>query len=140
MSTSGPAQLVLPAATLMPVAGIAHLVERLHGGTTSFPALMFDAEIVSDALLVEVAVVDRGTLRAGRLSDRKLVLPEGKSWPVAVTFTRGRNQDQRPLFAVTALVWETGIVDRLTVDTGLVSVTADIQALEIRKSPHCPRS
>ncbi len=140
MTANGPAQLMLPLATLMPIASIGHLVERLRGGATSFPALMYDAEVVSDAMLVDVQTLDRGTLRAARPSDRKIVPPDGKSWPVSMTFTRGRNQDQRPLFTVTALVWETGVLDRLTVDTGLVSVTADLQALDFHKSPNCPRS
>lgn len=140
VSANGPAQITLPAATLMPIAGIAHLVERLRGGAGSFPALMFDAEVISDALLVDVQAVDRGMLRPARPIDRQVTQPEGKSWPVSMSFTNGRNQAQRPLFTVTALVWETGILDRLTVETGLVSVAADIQALELRKAPNCPRS
>jgi hypothetical protein len=57
-----------------------------------------------------------------------------------MTFTRGRQQDQRPLFTVSALVFDNGVLDRLTVETGLLSVTADLQALEMRPAPVCPRS
>ncbi len=57
-----------------------------------------------------------------------------------MTFTRGRQQDQRPLFTVGALVFDNGVLERLTVDTGLVTVTADLQALEMRPVPNCPRS
>lgn len=80
------------------------------------------------------------TLRAARPTDRPVAVPEGKSCPVSMTFTRGRQQDQRPLFTVTAVVWETGIFDRLTADTGRVSVTADFQSLELDKAPHRPGS
>lgn len=140
-SASGPpVQLVMPAATLMPVAAIAHLVERLRSGAASFPALMFDAEIINDAFLVEVAALDPAALRLARPTAKPVILPEGKSWPVSLTFTRGRQQQTLPLFTVSALVWDSGILDRLTVDTGLVSVTADIQSLELRKAPNCPRS
>lgn len=140
VSSNSPAQITLPAATLMPVAGIAHLIERLRNGAGSFPALMFDAEVISDAMLIDVELLERGMLRAARPGDKPVAMPEGKSWPVSMTFTNGRNQAQRPLFTVTALVWETGILDRLTVDTGLINVTADIQSLDLRKAPHCPRS
>ena len=57
-----------------------------------------------------------------------------------MTFTRGRQQDTRPLFRVAALVFDNGVLDRLTVDTGLVTVTADLQALQMRPPPSCPRS
>jgi hypothetical protein len=57
-----------------------------------------------------------------------------------MTFTRGRQQDTRPLFNVAALVFDNGVLDRLTVDTGLVTVTADLQSLEMRPVPSCPRS
>jgi len=134
----GAQQIVLPPGTLLPVAGIAHLVERLRAGVTSFPALMFDAEVISDAFLVEANLLDG--VRARRPVDRDL-LPRGmRAWPVHLSFTRGRFQDQRPLFAVSALVYENGVLDRLTVDTGLVSVTADLQTLDLRPMPSCPRS
>lgn len=55
-----------------------------------------------------------------------------------MTFTRGRNQDQRPLFSVSAKVFDTGVLDRLTVDTGLLKVSADLQSLEMHKAPTCP--
>lgn len=140
VSAGQPAQFTLPAATMMPVAAIGHMIERLRGGALSFPALMFDAEVIGDGFLVDVEVLDRAALRAARPSDRQVTPPDGKAWPVSMTFTRGRQQQQNPLFTVTGLVWETGILDRLTVNTGLVSVTADLQALDIRKTPHCPRS
>jgi len=32
------------------------------------------------------------------------------------------------------------VLDRLSVDTGLVTVIADLKSLEMRPSPSCPRS
>ena len=55
-----------------------------------------------------------------------------------MTFTRGRQQDTRPLFSVAALVFDNGVLDRLTVDTGLVTVTADLQSLEHAAAPELP--
>ena len=96
--------------------------------------------MIHDGFLVDVSVLEKETLRPLRPSDRQVAVPEGRSWPVSLAFTRARQQQTNPLFTVTALVWETGILDRLTVNTGLVSVTADLQALELRKPPSCPRS
>jgi len=41
---------------------------------------------------------------------------------------------------VTAQVFENGVLDRLTVETGLVTVTADLISLEMHPAPTCPRT
>ena len=127
-------------AAVLEAAAIDHLIERLRANAASFPALMFDAEVMGDAFLIDVAEQQRSQLRAARPADKRETAPKGKSWPVFMTFTRGRQQDTRPLFSVAALVFDNGVLDRLTVDTGLVTVTADLQALEMRPVPSCPRS
>ena len=137
---SGPSQIALPPATLLPVAAIGHLLERLVGGATSFPTVMFDAEVVNDAMLVDVEPLDRNALRARPPADRQVTLPEGKSWPISMRFTPGRAEDQKPLFTVTALVFDSGVLDRLTVKTPIVTIAADLQSLELRKPPTCPHS
>ncbi len=139
VSTSGPAQFVLPPPTLMPVAAINHMIERLRAGAADFPALAFDAEVISDAFLVDVSQLDPGVLRGTRPSDQPVAVP-GKSWPVLMTFTRGREQAQKPLFTVSTQVFDSGVLDHLTVETGLVTITADLQSLEMRAPPVCPRS
>jgi hypothetical protein len=135
-----PNQFVLPPPTLMPVAAIDHLIQRLQANAASFPALMFDGEVIGDAFLIDVTEQDRAQLRLARPADQPVAMPAAKSWPVFMTFTRGREQDQRPLFTVSALIFGNGVLDRLTVETGLLSVTADLQALEMRPAPVCPRS
>lgn len=138
--TNPPTQFVLPPPTLLPVAAINHLIERLAAKAASFPALMFDPEVIGDAFLVEVTEQDRATVRGARPADKPVTLPQGKSWPVFMNFSRGRNQDTKPIFSVTAVVFDNGVLDRLTVETGLLSVTADLASLEMRKAPVCPRS
>jgi len=139
MSNGGPSQFTLPAPTLMPVAAINHMIERLRAGAADFPALAFDAEVIGDAFLVDVSQLDPGVVRGTRPPDRPVAVP-GKSWPVFMTFTRGREQQQRPLFTVSTQVFDSGVLDHLTVETGLVSVTADLQSLQMRPPPVCPRS
>lgn len=134
-----PSQFVLPPLTLMPVAAIDHLIERLQAKAANFPALMFDAEVMGDAFLIEVTEQQRSQLRASRPADKPVAALPAKSWPVFMTFTRGRQQDSRPLFSVAGQIFDNGVLDRLTVETGLVTVTADLQALEMRPVPACPR-
>ena len=137
---SPPNQFVLPPATLMPVAALNHLVERLQAKAAAFPALMFDAEVIGDVFLIDVTEQDAGKLRALPDDDRRVTAPSATSWPVFMTFTRGRQQDQRPLFTVAARVYDNGILDRLTIETGLVTVAADLQSLDLRPIPNCPRA
>jgi hypothetical protein len=136
---SAPTQFLLPPPTLMPVAALDHMIERLRKGIDAFPALAFDAEVIGDAFLVDVSQLDPGAVRRTRPADRPVAVP-GTSWPVFMTFTRGRDQQQRPLFTVSTQVFDSGVLDHLTVETGLVSIAADLQSLEMRKAPACPRS
>ena len=108
-----------------------------HGGW-SLP--FFDPEVMGDVFLIDVTQLEDERLRSARPTDKPVATPKGKSWPVFMSFTRGRQQAQRPMFSVSAQVFENGVLDRLTVDTGLVTVTADLQKLEMRPAPNCPRS
>ena len=139
VSPSGPAQFVLPPPTLMPVALIDHVIERLRGGAAGFPAVAFDAEATGDAFLIDVTPMDPGAIRGRRPTDKPVAVP-GKSWAASMSFTRGGNQEQKPLFTISAQVFESGILDRLTVETPMATVTADLQALEMRKPPTCAPS
>jgi hypothetical protein len=140
MTPSGPQQFTLPPPTLMPVASIDHVIERLRARAASFPALAFDAEVIGgDAFLVDVSELDPGVLRGERAGERPVAVP-GRAWPVLMSFTRGRDQQQRPLFTLKTQLFDSGVLDRLTIETGLVTVTADLSALEMRKPPTCPRS
>jgi hypothetical protein len=137
VSPSGPAQFLLPSPTLMPVASIDHMIQRLRGSAASFLALAFDAQVIGDAFLVDVARIDPTAVRGRRPADKPVAVP-GKSWPVVMSFTRGREPQPKPLFIVSAQIFESGILDRLTVETGMATVTADLLALEMRKAPSCP--
>jgi hypothetical protein len=136
---SGPQQLVLPPPTLMPIAALNHVIGRLRDKAASFPVMTFDAEVIGDAFLVNVEELDPGVLRDTRPGGGAIDVP-GRSWPVFMTFTRGRDQQQQPLFTVKTKLFDSGVLDHLTVDTGLITVTADLTALEMRKPPACPRS
>ena len=138
VSPSGPAQFVLPSPTLMPVALIDHLVERLRGGAAGFPALVFDAEGTGDIFAIDVRPVDPATIRGRRPADKLVAVP-GKSWPVFMSFTRhDQPHQQKPLFTISAQLFDSGVLDRLTVETPMATVTADLLALEMHKPPSCP--
>jgi len=54
-----------------------------------------------------------------------------------MSFTRGTKEQQKPLFAFSARLYETGVFDHVTVDADVVTVTADLGALEMRAAPSC---
>jgi hypothetical protein len=139
VSPDGTQHLVLPPPTLMPVAAVSHLVDRLHtAGAASFPAFMFGAEATGDAFLVDVRELDRDALQAAPPALKPVAVPATRSWAVLMTFTRPRQQDEKPLLSVRARVFSSGVLDRLTVDAGVVTVTADLLALEMHEPPVCP--
>ncbi len=123
----------------MPVASVSHLVDRLRAAkAASFPAFMFGAEATGDAFLVDVRELDRDALQARPPALEPVAVPATRSWAVLMTFTRPRQQDEKPLLSLRARVFNSGVLDRLTVDAGTVTVTADLLALEMHEPPVCP--
>jgi hypothetical protein len=135
-SPDGAVHVPLPALTRMPIASIDYIIDRLRGGTASFATLTFDAQGIGEAFRVDVTQIEARALRRRLPSDKPVVVP-GRSWPVQMSFTRGANAQQKPLFAFSARVYETGVLDHVTVDADVVTIAADLGALEMRPSPSC---
>jgi envelope integrity protein B len=136
MSPDGPAHVLLPELTRMPVASIGYIIGRLSAGSTSFTTLTFDAQGSGDAFRVEVAQIAGSAIRRRPPADKPVAV-EGRSWPVLMTFTRGAREQRKPLFSFSARLFESGVLDHVTVDADLVTVTADLKALEMHPSPSC---
>jgi hypothetical protein len=66
-------------------------------------------------------------------------VPAARFWPLLMTFTRAQDQGRTPLFSVHARLSDTGVLDRLTVDAGVATVMADLQALEMHPAPACAK-
>jgi hypothetical protein len=135
-SPDGPAHVVLPELTRMPVATIGYIIERLRAGSTSFTTLSFDAQGSGETFRVDVARIDEGAIRRRLPSDSPIAV-EGRSWPVQMSFARGATEQQKPLFAMKARLFESGVLDHVTVDTDVVTVSADLKALDMRPPPSC---
>ena len=140
VSAAGPAQRSLPLATLMPVAAMSHLVERLRTKPAAFPTFIYAAEAMGDAFRVDVRALDPAALRPAPRTANIIAVPAAQFWPVLMTFRRDGTADQKPLFSMSAKIFESGVLDRVTVDAGIVTLAADLQTLEMHKKPTCPES
>jgi hypothetical protein len=140
VSSGGSEQVILPPPTLMPVATLSHLIDRLSAKAAMAPTLLFGAEAMGDVFQVEVTEIDGDTLRAAPPALKPVAVPAARFWPLLMTFTRALDQAQKPLFSVRAMLFSSGVLDRLTVDNGVATVTADLQALEMHKAPVCSGS
>lgn len=133
-SPDGSVHVLLPTLTRMPVASIAYVVDRLRAGMASFTMLSFDPQESGEAFRVDVAQTFESALRRRPPADQPVDVP-GRSWPIQMTFTRGAKD--KPLFSLKARLFESGVLDRVTVDADLVTVSADLKALEMHPSPSC---
>jgi hypothetical protein len=137
---NGPAGGRLPDSTVLPVRALATMLKHLSAGESSFALTLFDAETVSDALEVEARIVADGSTRPARLEPPTTAPIKGRWWPVSLSFARARDPAAGPLFQLTALVHESGLIDRLTIPVGLLSITADLTDYAPLPRPDCPRS
>jgi hypothetical protein len=134
LSPDGSANVLLPTFTRMPVSSIGYVIDRLRAGLPSFSTLSFDAQGSSEVFRVNVAHIVDGALRRRLSSDEPIKVP-GESWPLQMSFIRG--DKDKPLFTMTARLFESGVLDYVTVDAAVVAVSADLTALKMYPSPSC---
>ncbi len=138
VTPEGEEQVDLPPLTLMPVAAVSYALGRLAMGAVSFPVLTFGAEATGAAFLIEVKRPEAGAAGALPPSARHVDVPAARSWPVAMTVKRAGWPEAKPLLSMRARIFETGVLDRLTVEAGMFTVAAYLQKLQMHDAPACP--
>lgn len=134
---NGPEQSVLPSLTLMPVAAVDYLVRRLSRGSESFPMLVFVAEAEARPFLLDVKLPAAAASQATPPSQRHVEVPGARSW--AFTMRVARAHEDKSLLTLRGRVVDSGVMDALVVDAGIVTVAAYLRDLQMREPPTCPR-
>lgn len=146
-AVGGTAEIKLPARTIdfampgdtaLPVAAIAKAIDLLKTGQTAFSFTLFDPEATSDVMTVDGGIASPELLRPPR-ADSPAAEVNTQAWPVTLAFTRTRFGG-RPLFTISMLLYDTGVMDRISVSAGLVTAGADLVTLVMEPRPDCPLS
>ncbi|MBV9835063.1 MAG: DUF1849 family protein [Alphaproteobacteria bacterium] len=128
----------MPGGTALPVAAIAEAIDRLKAGQTAFSFTLFDPEVTGDVMTVDGGLASPEMLRPPRASSPAAEV-NTQAWPVTFAFTRTRFGGQ-PLFTISMLLYDTGVMDRINVSAGLVTAGADLVGLTMEPRPDCPLS
>ena len=136
----GPQQSVLPSFTLMPVTAVDYLVRRLARGSDSFPMLLFVAEAEGGAFRLDVKHVTAGAADMTPPSQRRIEVPGKQSWPFSMAVTRAGRPDTKPILTLRGRLFDSGVMDGLVADAGVITVAAHLRDLQMREAPTCPGS
>jgi len=136
---NGTDRSTLPPLTLMPVAAVNYAIKRLAKGSESFPVLLFGAEAAGAAFLIDVKRTSNGARDPTPPSQQAVDVAGAQSWPVTLSVTRAGQPDGKPILSLRLRLFDTGILDRVVVDAGPITVAAHLQALQMREPPNCPR-
>lgn len=128
----------MPGGTALPVAAIAEAIDRLKAGQTAFSFTMFDPEVTSDVMTVDAGIATPELLRPPR-ADSPAGALNTQAWPITIAFSRTRFAG-RPLFTMSMLLYDSGVMDRISVSAGLVTAGADLTSLVMEPRPDCPLS
>jgi hypothetical protein len=139
MMPDGPEQSILPALTLMPVAAVDYAVRRLIAGSEAFPVLMLSAEAEGAAFRVDVKKAAAGSREASPPSQRHVTVPGKQSWPLTMVVGRAGQPNGKSLLSLRGRIFDSGVLDGLVVDAGVVTVAAYLQGLQMHAAPNCPR-
>ncbi len=102
--------------------------DGLDGGKTSAPATAVIGEATTDPSDVgdEAPIADAGFATL-------------KHWPIKITyFDEGNGVDQAPTYAMSALLYENGIMRRLRLDYGRFALVGKLVRLDTLPTPACP--
>lgn len=147
-AVGGTAEIMLPARTIdfampggtaLPVTAIARTIDRLKAGQTAFSFTVFDPEVTSDVMTVDAGIASPDMLRAPRVTSPAGELNTAQAWPVTIAFSRTRFGGQ-PLFTLSMLLYDSGVMDRISVSAGLITAGADLVNLVMEPRPDCPLS
>ena len=131
VTPDGPERQILPLQTLMPIAAIGQAVDHLEAGVTSFTLLMFAAEATGAAFQLDVKQLGTEALPAVPPALKPVPAPPGRSWPVQITVTNLGQQTQKPLLSVRARIFSSGVLERMVIEAGPVTMTAYLQSLQM---------
>lgn len=138
----GPQATVLPSFTHMPVAAVDWLLRRLAAGSESFPLLAFVPEAEGGAFLLDVRRTATGAADTPPPSQRRVAVPAKQSWPFSLAVTRaggtdGKPADGKPIVTFRGRLFDSGVMDGLVADAGVITVAAHLRDLQMREAPEC---
>jgi hypothetical protein len=136
----GPQQTILPSFTLMPVTAVDYLVRRLARGSESFPVLLFVAEAEGGAFRLDVKRATTGAADTTPPSQRRVEVPGTRSWPFSMAVTRAGQPDAKPIVTLRGRLFDSGVMDGVVADAGVVTVAAHLRDLQMREAPTCTGS
>jgi hypothetical protein len=134
----GPQPSVLPSFTLMPVAAVDYLVRRLARGSEQFPLLLFVPEAEGGAFRLDVKRATTGAADTTPPSQRRVEVPARQSWPFSLAVMRAGQPDAKPIVILRGRLYDSGVMDGLVADAGVITVAAHLRELQMRDPPTCP--
>jgi hypothetical protein len=137
VTPDGPERQVLPLETLMPIAAVGQAVDHLHAGATSFALLVFAGEATSAAFQLDVKTLAANALPAAPPSLKPVPAPPGQSWPVQIAVTGLGQPPQGPRLSVRARLFSSGVLERMVIEAGPVTMSAYLQSLQMHPV-RCP--
>jgi hypothetical protein len=129
---------VLPSFTRMPVAAVDWLLRRLAVGSEQFPLLVFVPEAEGGAFLLDVKRAAAGAADARPPSQRRVDVPAGQSWPFSLAVTRAGRTDAKPIVTLRGRLYDSGVMDGVVADAGVITVAAHLRDLQMHEAPACP--
>lgn len=141
----GPQPTVLPSFTHMPVAAVDWLLRRMVAGSESFPLLIFVPEAEGGAFLLDVKRTATGAADTAPPSQRRVEVPAKQSWPFSLAVARagsrtdGKPPDAKPIVTLRGRLYDSGVMDGLVADAGVITVAAHLRDLQMREVPACPQ-
>jgi hypothetical protein len=71
-------------------------------------------------------------------SQRRVDVPAGQSWPFSLAVTRAGRTDAKPIVTLRGRLYDSGVMDGVVADAGVITVAAHLRDLQMHEAPACP--
>lgn len=136
-----PARVELPRDVMFPSAHTKRLIEAARAGETTVSVKIYDGsddgETIYDSLAVIGKPVERSRADPGLDEAARAALGGLKSWPMTISYFKGRDSDAQPVYVVTLEMFENGVSRDLKLDFGSLVMRGELKQLSLAAPPQC---
>jgi hypothetical protein len=133
----------IPLDVVFPTEQVTRTIEAALAGERFITFRSYDGTEGGESTMPTTVVIGEGVTDASDVGDEAPIADAGfatmRHWPVTVTyFDEGKSTDQAPIYSLSALLYENGVMRRLKLDYGTFVLVGKLVRLDTLPAPACP--
>jgi hypothetical protein len=143
LTEPGKKTLTLAAEIVFPTAQIVKIIAKAREGKHFASFSAYDGLESGDTVQLTTTVIGPGTTDVGDIGKETAIIKAGYGgvlhWPVTISyFNEGKGADEAPIYAMSAILYENGIMRQLRLNYGKFTLIGTLVQLDVLPEKACP--